>query len=110
MISRRKLLALPIALIASCNRSENTLRLPGLPRPKFWLGQQVCHQWKSDDIYDPKCGTTYRDYGFVVGMVFEPPDYRDGGWVYWVKWINLESPASVALPFVDSVREKQLIC
>jgi hypothetical protein len=43
-------------------------------------------------------------------MVFEPPDYRDGGWVYWVKWINLESPASVALPFVDSVREKQLIC
>ncbi|MBD2384972.1 hypothetical protein [Cylindrospermum sp. FACHB-282] len=52
-------------------------------RPKFkiqnWHGQQVCVEWECDDDLDPtNFGKTLRDYGVIVGMVYQQPEYGDG--------------------------------
>lgn len=79
-----------------------------LPHPKFWFGERVYWEWTNDDSLSSAYGKTYRDYGFVVGMVFQPPQYNCIGWVYWVKWTFLESPATVPLPVIDTAREEDL--
>ncbi len=108
MVSRRKLLTLlPSALIAVVPTASTNLA-SSLPSPKFAFGQQVCCQWINDDDLDPEYGTTYRDYGVVIGMVWQFPQVKAPGWVYWVKWLKLSSPVTVPLPFGDWAIEEDL--
>lgn len=58
------------------------------PEPKFKLWDKVWHDYPVDDDFDEQDnGKTFRLFGVVVGMVYNPcgwrSDYR--GWVYHVK-------------------------
>lgn len=116
MVARRQVLSCfsTAVLHWHLNQSQRTVSdsihdrpLLSVPRPKFWFGQQVCWEWTSNDDLDPNYGKTYRDLGQVVGMVWQPPHYKDVGWVYWVKWVEVASP-TVSLPFVDEAPEEDL--
>jgi hypothetical protein len=89
------------------NRSEIAIP-PTMPQPKFWFGQQVCVEYECDDELDPvNLGKTFRDYGVVVGMVYQQPEYGDG-WAYWVKWGKLSLDSWTEMPYTDAAREDEL--
>ena len=121
-IDRRKFLSfLPISLGVlnsfvkqpvkqSVHRWSLTDRLNS-PAPKFQLGQFVSHDYKVDDDIDPRHGQTFTDVGLVTGVVFNPPDWSEEGWVYFVKWVRYESwlrDPELYIGHIDEVHETDL--
>jgi hypothetical protein len=79
-----------------------------LPQPKFARGQHVCHQWTNEDDLDPNCGTTYRDYGVIVGLLYDIRNRYVSGWVYQISFSRIESLDCLELPYLDEVEESDL--
>ena len=90
--------------------SNYWVNIPDIPHPKFLFGQKVCMEWVNDDDRSPTCGTTYKDYGFIVGILFDHPDYsnRPKTWVYHVSWTKLESSPHIPLPYFEIAFEDEL--
>lgn len=82
--------------------------LPGVPNPKFKFGDRVVWEWENDDEISPELGRVYRDEGLVMGMCWNPDNWYLDGWVYWVKWDNVESDPRNAIGLVCEMHELDL--
>ena len=93
-ICRRQFLSIFAIAFASPSVSvTKTLPLHNLncTTPKFQLGQQVVHEWTVRETLDPRNGQTFQDFGVVVGLVWNPPDWNETGWVYFIRWTKVTS-------------------
>ena len=75
--------------------------------PKYWFNDRVVCEWYCDDNMDPLCGTTFRDYGAVVGVVYQIPEIPNSDWCYWVRWDYLEA-SGLQVPFTSAVAEREI--
>ena len=87
MLQRRHLLQLGAAAITLKTKrslSVYTCIQPGLPKPEFWFGDQVCLEWQCDDKLDlENFGKPLQDYGVVIGLFFSGGSRRYApGWNY----------------------------
>jgi hypothetical protein len=89
-------------------KSTSDRVLPGVPNPKFKFGDRVLWEWENDDEISPELGRVYRDEGVVMGMVWNPDNWYLDGWVYWVKWDNVESDPRNAIGLVCEMHESDL--
>lgn len=94
LVCRRKFLsglgaaaALPPVVLKRSTPQRNSIWIPiaNLPRPKFYLGQQVTAVW------DPEYNEQYRNRAIIIGMEFEPSNALLPGWFYLPRWIENEA-------------------
>lgn len=112
-ISRRKLLIFTslAGLVPCLAATKSTQSLPwpaNFPRPKFYFGQPVYSDLTVDDKRDPNDGKILRDFGVVIGMVLNPPGFYIDGWVYYIKWSQMNSTPGLSLPYISEVPEDEL--
>lgn len=94
--------ALPVGLagqsFAPTSQKRSLLNAPG---PKFRIWDWVWHDYTVDDDLDENDdGKTFRVFGVVIGMIFNPESHYKRGWLYYV---TTRKPESLAQPWnVDS--------
>ncbi|HLO83657.1 MAG TPA: hypothetical protein VK203_01410 [Nostocaceae cyanobacterium] len=116
-VNRREFLATSISsalAVATANTKQSSpVPLPpAMPQPKFWFGQRVVLEYELDDELDSRDGQTFRDYGHIIGMVYQASgDYIDPqkhGWIYWVRWYELGADDFTSPPYTYQAREEEL--
>lgn len=75
--------------------------------PQYWFNDRVVCEWYCDDNMDPRRGTSFRDYGAVVGIAYQIPEIPNSDWCYWVRWDYLEA-SSMQVPFTSAVAEVEI--
>ena len=113
MLQRRHLLQLGAAAIALTNKRSlfvYTCIQPGLPKPEFWFGDQVCLEWQCDDELDlENFGKPLQDYGVVIGLFFSGGSRRYApGWNYFVSWRWVNGEAVENSDWDSAVHESEL--
>ena len=78
--------------------------------PKFAIGQQVKNRFQIDDEADEYNGQWFEDFGVIVGIVFNHPDYRlSNSWWYYVYFTRGTCPGQeTCFPITDCLEEFKL--
>lgn len=94
------------------SKNPATFQQFGIPDPCFQLGDQVVWYFYCDDDIDTKrYGKTFKESGFITGMVWNPGHFSKEGWIYTIRYTasELHPPQeddNVELHEVELIAEK----
>lgn len=62
-----------------------------IPAPVFQLGEEVEWFFLSDDTIDTeRYGKTFKETGYIIGMVWSPGHFSIDGWIYTIRYTASE--------------------
>lgn len=92
-------------------RFSNGLKFCNLPRPKFQIGQYVsCGYWCDDHLDPERFGKFIKYHGFVTGMCYGDPQFKELCWSYQIHWTSFEGRPAAEFNWshTESVGEDEL--
>lgn len=73
------------------SKNPTTFHQFGIPAPNFQLGDEVVWYFYCDDDIDTKrYGKTFKESGFIIGMVWNPGHFYKDGWIYTIQYTASE--------------------
>lgn len=109
VISYKLLMSFPLVVLKNNLSFSNNRK--NFPKPRFNLGDWVWTEFTVEDPSDPDDGKTYKSVGYVIGVVYDHPEWNitdvNCNYVYYVQ-LTYQDGSKLSSRVTDEIPDYEL--